>query len=87
MTKTAITITFDVDALEGYTDQALAKFWHVAQANPAPFGDAEACDVAERVGREIIRRWLMTTPFDLWNHQGRHVADRARMDVSAEVSP
>lgn len=68
-------ITFDVDAsrLPGYTDQHLAALWHVAQANPAPFGDHKACDFAEHVAREIVRRFIAQTGPELWNHQGRHI--------------
>lgn len=69
------TITFEVDAnnLGSFNDTYLSQLWHVAQANPAPFGDPDACNLAERVGREIIRRWLEATPPELWAHQGRHL--------------
>ncbi len=75
-------ITFDVDAdkLPHYTDQHLAALWHIAQANPAPFGDRGACEFAEKVGREIIRRFLVQTGPELWNHQGRHVETKQRID-------
>ncbi|RYF02353.1 MAG: hypothetical protein EOO32_00075 [Comamonadaceae bacterium] len=68
------TITFKVhhDRLQGYTDEHLASLWHIAQANPAPYGDRDACDFAEQVGREIIRRFVAQTGPELWNHQGRH---------------
>ena len=72
MTKTAITIEFDLGAMEGYTDAFVAQLWHVAQANPAPISDIAAGDIAEHIGREIIKRWLARTPPDLWSHQGRH---------------
>lgn len=73
MTATTI-ITFQVEAdrLPHLTDCYLAQLWHIAQANPAPFGDNQACAFAEQVGREIVRRWLATTPPELWHHQGRH---------------
>ena len=71
--NTTITFTVNADDLRGYTDEYIAQLWHIAQANPAPFGDRAACDLAEKVGREIIRRWLADTPSALWNHQGRHV--------------
>jgi len=69
------TITFEVDSenLQSYTDQYLAALWHIGQANPAPFGDRDACRFAEDVGREIIRRFLANTGPELWHHQGRHV--------------
>lgn len=70
----ATTISFTVDEgnLPAYTDQHLATLWHIAQANPAPFGDRTACAFAEHVGREIISRWLRSVPPELWAHQGRH---------------
>lgn len=80
MSKAAITIAFDLDALPDYTDAFLAQLWHVAQANPAPIADAAAGDIAERIGREIIKRWLAGTPADLWSHQGRHHAQCRLMD-------
>lgn len=68
-------IKFEIDGanLQSFTDTYIAQLWHVAQANPAPFGDAVACVFAERVGREIVRRWLSSTPPELWTHQASHV--------------
>lgn len=74
MAATTITFTVDTDRLANYTDEHIAQLWHIAQANPAPYDDADACDFAEHVGREIVRRWLANTPPSLWTHQGRHVA-------------
>ena len=71
MSKTQITIEFDADALTSFTDERLALLWHVAQASPAPHGDHAAGELAERIGREIIRRWLREVPPALWHHQGR----------------
>ena len=81
----ATTITFQVEEnmLPRFTDGYLAQLWHIAQANPAPFGDAQACDFAEQVGREIVRRWLATTPPELWHHQGRH-ANQSTTPTPAE---
>lgn len=70
--KTQITIEIDTDALYSLTDTYLAMLWYVTQANSAPIEDAAAGDVAEQVGREIIRRFLTNTPPELWAHQGRH---------------
>lgn len=84
MSATAITIKFDLEALPAYTDTFVAQLWHVAQANPAPITDMAAGDTAERIGREIIRRWLTNVPAEVWAHQGRHahlpfaVAERER---------
>lgn len=74
-----VSITFELDTarLTHYTDSHLAQLWHLAQANPAPFADLQACRFTEEVGREIIRRFLAATPPDLWNHQGVHI-DQAR---------
>jgi hypothetical protein len=49
----------------------LALAWHVAQANPAPHGDKAAGELVEYIGREIIRRWLVNVPAEVWHHQGR----------------
>ena len=80
--KAQITITFDTDALQGYTDQHLATLWHVAQANPVDgFRSDEPGQLAEKIGREIIRRFLASTPPELWAHQGRHFASGQLMDL------
>lgn len=67
-----ITVTFEIDDtnLTSHTDTYLATLWHVAQANPAPFGDRSAGEVVEDIGREIIRRWLKGVEPELWHHQG-----------------
>jgi hypothetical protein len=66
-----ITIEVDDGHLSNYQDAQLAMCWHLAQANPAPHGDRAAGELVERIGREIIRRWLKATPPALWRHQGR----------------
>ncbi len=71
--KLTISIDIDTDGLESKTDSYLASIWHVAQANPAdPFADRDAGQVAEIIGREIIRRFLSNTSPELWHHQGSH---------------
>jgi hypothetical protein len=73
MSKTSITIEFDQHALSGYTDEYLAVLWHLAQANPADgFTTSEPGDLAEKIAREIVRRWLAGVPPELWHHQGQH---------------
>jgi hypothetical protein len=57
MGKHQITIELD-DRLGSYQDTQLAMLWHLAQANPAPHGDRAAGELVERIGREIIGRWL-----------------------------
>ncbi len=71
MTTHAITIEIDDARLAGYTDEFLAVCWHAAQHNPAEYGDYMAGELVERIGREIIRRWLRNTRSELWHHQGR----------------
>lgn len=70
MTTTTITIEIDGD-LYRITDKRLMLLWHIAQANPAPHAQYEAGELAEKIGREIIRRWLRTIEPDLYHHQGR----------------
>jgi hypothetical protein len=76
VTTHAIRIEIDDARLSGYTDEFLAVCWHAAQHNPAPFGDSMAGDLAEHVGREIIRRLLAGVKPELWHHQGRHHAEK-----------
>ena len=85
--KTTITFEIDSSSLPNVTDAYLAALWHVTQANPAPLGDRVAGDVAERVGREIIRRFLATTPPLLWDHQGRHADWHALMVMQGDLPP
>jgi hypothetical protein len=67
----AITIEIDDARLAGYADEFLAVCWHAAQANPAEHGNYMAGELVERIGREIIRRWLGKVEPELWHHQGR----------------
>lgn len=83
--KASITITVNQDGLPHFTDEHLAQLWHIAQANPAPFGDRDACDFAEAVGREIITRWLASVPPALWHHQGRHIQRAKALNAPAEA--
>lgn len=83
MTTISVTIEIDDQMLQSYTDTHLATLWHVAQANPAPHADRQAGEIAERIGREIICRWLKATAPEIWKHQGRdyywkHLASFAR---------
>jgi hypothetical protein len=68
--KIQITIEVDDGNLDRYQDTQLAMCWHLAQANPASHGDRTAGELVERIGREIIRRWLQAIPPELWRHQG-----------------
>ena len=60
--KTETTIKIDGAKLGGYSDEFLAACWHAAQWNPAPHGEHAAGELAERISREIIRRWLRGVP-------------------------
>lgn len=66
--KREITIEIDTNELARYTDERLAVAWHVAQANPAEHGDVHAGQLVERIGSEIIRRWLRGVPPALYHH-------------------
>lgn len=68
--KASITFEVDTAGLEGFTESHLAALWHIAQANPAALGDQTAEDLAEAIGREIIRRFLAATRPELWAHKG-----------------
>jgi hypothetical protein len=83
--STHTVITFEVDTFElpHQTDAYLAQLWHIAQANPAPYGDMSACWFMEHVGREIIRRWLADTPPVLWDRQMRELAFAFRSNTEA----
>jgi hypothetical protein len=70
MTET--TITVDDGGLSRRPDHYLALAWHVAQANPAPFGDKDAGRFTEHIAREIVRRWLRGVEPELWHNQGAH---------------
>lgn len=82
--KTAeITIKLEWAELSRYDDSRLAMLWQVAQANPAPHGDKVAGEIAERIGREIIRRFVAKAGAVLWTHQGRdhYWSELARLAV------
>lgn len=71
-----LTVTFEVDtqSLDGFTDEYITQLWHISQANPAPFGDPQAGELAKMVGHEIIRRFVTQQPPALWVHQAGHAA-------------
>jgi len=73
MNKHTITLDIDTDTLKHLEDAVLVSYWHAAQINPAPFGDRDACRLAEDIGREIIRRFVAASTPLLWNHQGAHI--------------
>lgn len=77
--KTTITFEIDDDNLAHFTDEHIAQLWHISEANPAKFGDVQACTLAESLSREIVCRWLAKTPPALWTHQARHVPGIAEL--------
>lgn len=82
--KTLVTLEIDTDRLGNVTDQHLAELWHIAQANPAPMEDLAAGRLAESIGREIVRRFLATTPPQLWAHQGNHAYFAKILDLQQQ---
>lgn len=71
--KASITFEIDTENLRRASDGYLATLWHIAQANPAcPFRDRDAGQLAEAIGREIIRRFVARAEPELWHHQGGH---------------
>ena len=84
--KTTVTFNVDTESLGGYTDSYLVQLHHIAQANPAAFGDKDACALADAVKDEIVRRWLTETPVDLWNHKGSHVVHEQFLQYKAKES-
>lgn len=82
--KSGYAVTVQVpDDITGYTDVYLVSLWHLSQINPAPFGDPDACQLAEKVGREIIRRFIGQVGPELWNHQGAHIGAEKRINGAA----
>lgn len=68
-----VTIEIPVWDLRSVTDEYLAMYWHVAQANPAPYNDRPAGELVQRIGNEIVRRWLAAAPVEVHKHQeGSH---------------
>lgn len=81
-----IVIKVEDDSLGCFTDEYLASLWHVAQINPKPIRDSDAGALAERVGREIIRRFCLRVGPPLWEHQGRHAPDMALADMRTKAA-
>ncbi|WP_405925472.1 hypothetical protein [Streptomyces sp. NBC_00035] len=69
--KTTISIEIDPSNLTRVPASHLAMLWHVVQANPAPYDDQQAGELAAKVGHEIIRRWLASTEPEMHHHQDR----------------
>lgn len=69
--KKTLTLDFELDNLESYEADFLAALWHAAQWQQDQHKDPDVGAIAERIGREIIRRWLGHTSAPLWHVQGR----------------
>lgn len=65
-----VTIEIDDSELAACPAAGLALYWHLVQASPVPFADKAAGELAERIGREIIRRWLRGVRPRLWDRLG-----------------
>lgn len=86
--KTTVTITINTEVLNSYTDTYLAQLWHIAQANPEDSNASRAPgQLAEAIGREIIRRWLARTEPELWHHNGADFADNTLRRHGRWVNP
>ena len=83
--RVAIEIDTDASSLSSITSTHLASAWHIAQANPAPYGDKDAGLLVKALGDEIVRRWLAAVPAQLYSHQAvdhdrKAAIDDRRMD-------
>lgn len=67
-----ISLTIYPRELSRQQDSYLATLWHVIQAAPAGFEHKAPGEIAEAIGREIIRRWLRTVEPELYHQQGHH---------------
>ena len=64
-----ITLTVNTDTLRSVEDSHLHALWHVAQINPAPLHDRDACELVADITAEIVRRWLKSAPTERYTHQ------------------
>lgn len=64
-----ITLTVDTDTLHSIEDSYLHALWHMAQINPAPSHDGDACDLVADITAEIVRRWLKRAPTEQHTHR------------------
>lgn len=89
----SVTIEIDTDAssLTSITSAFLAEAWHVAQANPAPYGDKNAGLLVKALGDEIVRRWLAEIPAVQFHHQAvdqyRHCIAKAHPVTHLKEQP
>ncbi|MFI7467518.1 hypothetical protein [Nonomuraea sp. NPDC049646] len=69
-TGVEISIRITTSGLGRTTDSYLAMLWHAIQATPPDFEHDAVGQVTEHIGREIIRRWLLTVTPEMWRQQG-----------------
>ena len=63
MTTHEVACRIDDNEVEHWDNEIHALMWHVDQANTADgFRDSGPGELVERIGREIIRRWLRDIP-------------------------
>lgn len=70
--KHTLTLAINPSELHTVTDEYLAALWYVAQFQPDAdvFNQKAAGDLVEKIGREIIQRWMRGVPVPVWNVQG-----------------
>ena len=57
--ETTITFEVDSDKLSSCNDDYLASLWFIAQANPAPMEDRDACRIAEHMSKNTTpTQWI-----------------------------
>jgi hypothetical protein len=72
--KTSVTISIDTAALAHHTDGHLSVLWHVAQVNPATYGNEQAGELVKAISFEIIRRFVSAAEPELCAHQAKDFA-------------
>jgi len=73
MTTHEVACRIDDNEVEHWDNETHPLMWHVAQANPADgFRDSGPGELVERIGREIIRRWLRDILSSSTTTKGRH---------------
>lgn len=64
-----ITLQFDPERLDSYSDDHLVALWHANEASAAPYGDAQAETVGDSLAREMARRFVLKTAPSMWRRQ------------------
>jgi hypothetical protein len=85
--KTTITFEIDTSRLIGMTDEQLACLWHIAQANPAPYGDRDAGRLVRSLNTEIVTRWLAGQTPRMHTHSPEDPYVKTLMDLGDFSGP